>query len=191
MKLDYAQRLATRIRDELAPFCVQIEIAGSIRRQRPNVGDIDLVCLPRGAEGQRDLISRCTRSGRCVKAGEQYRVFTLQNDVQLDVWFAHGPDTDLLGQTTPENFSTLFVCRTGSAAFNIYLAQRAKERGLHWNPHAGLMRVKGGAFVDYRDGEGRRRGTVAPIGDYITTPTEAAFFDALGMDFVKPEERER
>ena len=191
MNLVAAQRLATKIRDELAPFCEQIEIAGSIRRQRPQVNDVDLVCLPKGAQGQHDLIERCLRSARCTKTGEQYRVFTLENGFQLDLWIAHAGQEDLLGKKTPGNYATLLVCRTGSKEFNMMLAQRARGLLLHWNPHAGLMKLIGRAFVDFRGADGRRQGECVPIGDYLPTPTEEDFFRTLQLEYVKPEDREQ
>lgn len=38
--------IASSIVAELKPYCKRIEIAGSIRRQRPTIGDIEIVCLP-------------------------------------------------------------------------------------------------------------------------------------------------
>ncbi len=190
MILAAAQKLATRIRDELAPFCEQIEIAGSIRRQRPEVNDIDIVCLPRGAQGKHDVIERCLRRARCTKTGEQYRVFTLDNGFQLDLWLAHAGSEDLLGKKTPGNWATLLVCRTGSAEFNVKIARRAREVGLHWNPHAGLMKVNGQAFVDFRGADGRRQSQCVPLGSYLDTPTEEDFFKAIGVEFINPEDRE-
>ena len=53
MPLARARAFAEKIVVELAPFCAQIEIAGSIRRQRPDCGDVDIVCLPRDATAVR------------------------------------------------------------------------------------------------------------------------------------------
>jgi DNA polymerase/3'-5' exonuclease PolX len=170
MKLATAQRLAGRIRDDLAPFCEHCEIAGSIRRQRPEVGDIDVVCLPKGEAGLHDLIERCERRTRCTKTGEQYRLFELQGGGQLDLWIAHAASADLFGNVTPANWATLLVCRTGSAEFNVMIARRAREVGLHWNPHAGLQKLLGRTAV--------------------VTETEEDFFRELNLEFVRPEDRE-
>jgi DNA polymerase (family 10) len=47
LSLKVAEDLAARIAAELAPVCERIEIAGSIRRRRETVGDIELVCIAR------------------------------------------------------------------------------------------------------------------------------------------------
>jgi hypothetical protein len=47
MNLPLATLYAQQIVTWLTPFCERIEIAGSIRRQRPIVNDIDLVCIPK------------------------------------------------------------------------------------------------------------------------------------------------
>ena len=47
---------AERLRAELGPYCERIEIAGSIRRGKAQVGDIELVAIPRvDRSEQRDL----------------------------------------------------------------------------------------------------------------------------------------
>ena len=50
MPLAFATTLAKKLVDELAPYCQRIEIAGSVRRQSAEVGDIELVAIPKFAE---------------------------------------------------------------------------------------------------------------------------------------------
>ena len=45
MKLEEAKLIAERVKSTLALYCDRIEIAGSIRRQKPIVNDIDLVII--------------------------------------------------------------------------------------------------------------------------------------------------
>ena len=47
MKLEAAIQIAERVKSALAPYCERIEIAGSVRRRKADVGDIELVCIPR------------------------------------------------------------------------------------------------------------------------------------------------
>jgi DNA polymerase/3'-5' exonuclease PolX len=166
MNLAAATRLAERIRDEIAPHCDRIEIAGSIRRRRPECGDIDLVCLPK-VGGKAEITERCGRTAKLVKHGTQYVVFELANGFQLDLWFAHAGAGDLFARE-PSNWGALLLSRTGSAAHNIHLCNVAHSKGLHFNPHRGL----------------ERRGAV------VASETEEAIFVALSLDFIAPEARE-
>lgn len=149
MKNQSAYALAEIIVESLRPHCDQIEIAGSIRRGRPDVNDIDLVILPK--PGLRTVI-RDRILQRCVPRtdGEQSMTADLRLSrewqgllqaalVQLDVWFAQADERDLL-YTVPSNWGSLLVCRTGSQAHNIRLCSRATALGLHWNPYRGVMR---------------------------------------------------
>lgn len=166
MKLAQAQKLAERVAGELSAYCQRIEIAGSIRRQRPEVGDIDLVCLPRPG-GKAMMLERCARTARLVKHGEQYVVFDLANGFQLDLWFAHAGGGDMFAPE-PCNWGVLLLARTGSAMHNVRIAQAAQAKGLHFNPHKGVLR---GATV-------------------VASETEEQIFAALGMAYVPPERRE-
>ena len=49
-----AEAVAHELRGLLAPFCARIEVAGSIRRRRSTVGDIELLAIPR-MDAQRDM----------------------------------------------------------------------------------------------------------------------------------------
>lgn len=45
MKLEQALEIAEKVKALLAPHCERIEIAGSIRRKKPDVKDIEIVGL--------------------------------------------------------------------------------------------------------------------------------------------------
>ena len=47
MDLGEAQKIANEVVNQLSPYCDKVEIAGSIRRQKPTVNDIDIVLIPR------------------------------------------------------------------------------------------------------------------------------------------------
>lgn len=172
-----AYELAQIIVDGLRQFSQRIEIAGSIRRAREQVNDIDLVVEPK--PGQRGQIKERILQ-RCVKrqAGDQSLIVELplrgewarrlgQSSVQLDVWFAEADEPDLLG-VNAGNWGSLLVCRTGSAEHNIRLCAQAQTVGLHWNPYRGVM-----------------RGT-----EVIASRTEEEVFAALGLQWIPPAMRE-
>ena len=138
------QALAARVLAELTPYCVRAEIAGSIRRQRPLCGDIDIVCLAkhghdgalgdavRGLAGSSGLM---TLNGRTAK-----RVLLRKSMVQCDVWCAdHGVQGDMFTPGMPPNFGALLMTKTGSVGHNIRLVAEAKARGWKWSPVRGLI----------------------------------------------------
>ncbi len=181
MNLEPARHFAELIKGILAPFCEKIEIAGSIRRARPNVNDIDFVLLPKYGQTLA-LRERCKQRCRVVKDGEQNYIVAMPIsaaqreqlgcpgwEVQLDLFIAHIGQRDLL-QTVPGNFGSLLLCRTGSKEHNIYLVEHAKRLGLTWQPYQGV-----------KDGDGY----------IIASESEEAIFEALGLEFVAPERRER
>jgi DNA polymerase (family 10) len=167
---------AEKIVDELTPYCKQPpRIAGSIRRKRPTVNDVDLVVLAKG-DGA-DLRARCKKNAvEIVEEGEMTLIVILKSGLQLDIWFAREPKRDLFGVEIPGNFGSLLLCRTGSKEHNIWLCNQAADRGLHWNPYAGLH------------GKPERPGGPCPL---IAGETEESIFKALNIPFIKPEDRER
>lgn len=55
MILSRAKVLAEEVRQVLAPYCEQIEIAGSIRREKAEVGDIEIICIPKFVEEEAEI----------------------------------------------------------------------------------------------------------------------------------------
>lgn len=142
--------------------CEEIMIAGSLRRRRPNVADIDLI-VRLSEQPQRLLLrNRLWRlyGGRPEKFGDKYICLGNYKGIQVDVYVA---DAD--------TFATLLLIRTGSKEHNILLATRAQERDLHLN-------ANGYGLTDMKNG---RR---------LQITTERDIFDALHMPYKEPWERE-
>lgn len=167
LSLARADRLAAHIAGELLPLCEEVVIAGSIRRRRPEVGDIDLVILTRHPIALRE---RVLKSRPKVLADGQHNLeVLLGNGVRLDVWMAAPAEQDLFGAEKPTNFGSLLLCRTGSTAHNIHLVGQAAKLGLRWNPYWGVFQ-----------GE-----------ECLASATEEEVFAALQLPFLPPERRER
>jgi len=126
--------------------------AGSLRRLKAEVGDIEIVYVPRIEQqpDPSDLLGN--------------RVLTNQVDVILNQWLksgviskrvgekggtAWGPSNKLalhvgsgIGidffQATQQTFWTLLVCRTGSAEMNTRICNAAIARGQTWNMYRGF-----------------------------------------------------
>jgi len=114
VELEKAKAFANMVVKALEPYCDKIEVAGSVRRQRPIVNDIDLVLIPRDRQ---NLDLALMRMGNYKMSGMKIARVEMDS-IPLDIYFA-----------TPETFATLFLVRTGSKENNIRLATLAKKRG--------------------------------------------------------------
>lgn len=123
MNLESAHAIAERARCVLAPWCDRIAIAGSIRRKKPEVGDIELVAIPTASIIRRDLwgeivevqrdhrFAKAVRSLGLVLKGDpssgRYIQLHLPDGIALDLFLA-----------TPENWGLILAIRTGSADYS-------------------------------------------------------------------------
>lgn len=132
LPLAEAAKIARRLCAALAkhPSVRDVRVAGSIRRGRSTVGDIDLVVASDDARTVADaFLGRPEIAG--VYAKGPHRV-----SVALD----SGADVDLR-IVAPESFGSALLYFTGSRAHTIALRQLALAQGLHLNEY-GLFRGK-------------------------------------------------
>jgi DNA polymerase/3'-5' exonuclease PolX len=160
MEYNRALKIAEAVKEQLAPFCHRIEIAGSIRRKKPEVNDIEIVAIPLPyntglfESGVASIINQWQK----VK-GElpcKYTQRMLPDGIKLDVFFAER-----------DNWGLIYAIRTGSADFSHnVLAKRWVRMGYH-------------SIDGYLNHKGVR----------IYVREEAELFERLGLKWVEPEER--
>lgn len=168
----------------LKEHCKRIVIAGSIRRRRPTIGDVDLVCEPLttprldlfGAPSsevvdQLDDWLTALRASGSVQARQDSRGRTAWGKSLKRLTFADLP-FDVQAVHDPNTFGMWVVIRTGPNEFCKRLVTPRRQGGLL---PAGFE-VKDG-FQVHRWGE------------RIPTQTEASVFEALGLDWIPPEDR--
>ena len=105
MKIDEAKKIADKYVEILKPYCLRIEIAGSIRREKPEVKDIEIVAIP----GNIESFAREVNKLQKVK-GEPTGKYTqriLPEGISLDLFIAN-----------EKNWGLIFAIRTGSANFS-------------------------------------------------------------------------
>jgi DNA polymerase (family X) len=140
-----------------------IEPAGSLRRGRETVGDLDiLVTGPACAEDKVDAAVEYTAAYPPIAAllakGQNKVSFRLRSGLQVDV------------RLLPEaSYGAALQYFSGSKMHNVTLRQRALKRGYTLNEYA-LARMEDGSVVAGR--------------------TEEEIYAALGMDWIPPELRE-
>jgi len=156
MKLEETKRLftskealisASHLKCVLAHFSERIAIAGSLRRERPAVHDIEFVIIPKLVPRQqsffadpemRDLASeaidnmvhsgilekRLSVNGREAWGDKNKLAREVSSGIPVDFFF-----------TTHENWVTTLFIRTGGKATNIEVATRAKQKGWRLNAY--------------------------------------------------------
>jgi DNA polymerase (family X) len=141
--------------------------AGSLRRRRETVGDLDLLVETDRPEA---VIERFTTFGaveKVVGAGRH----------KAAVRLLRGPNVDLMVMP-PGECGTYLVHFTGSAAHNVRLRGIARDRG--WSlSEKGFIRIGD-------DGEP----LAGPAADLRTFPDEASVYAFLDLPFIEPELRE-
>lgn len=115
MKLQEALMLADEVMERLQPHCQRIEVAGSVRRQKSEVKDIDFVLIP---SNPGSLSQEIDRLGLPILGGEKLRRVSYKG-TQVDLYYA-----------TPQTWATLLLIRTGSKENNIRLCSRARRLGM-------------------------------------------------------------
>ena len=169
MLLDRADELVRGLIDRLSdtPGLTRLEPAGSFRRRRESIGDLDL--LAETTDGA-TLVERFT--GSPDVAGVLQR-----GPHKAAVRLRDGPQVDLMIMP-PDEAGTYLVHFTGSKEHNVRLRERARDRG--WS-----LSEKG--FVAIGDDGEPLTGTEARL---ITFPTEAEVYAFLDLATVPPELRE-
>lgn len=150
--------VAEALRDTLAPACERIEIAGSIRRGREDVGDIELLCVPKidgDALFNADMLDEflvCllfdgTLDYRLNKNGS--RTYGPQNKLLRHV--ASGIPVDVFS-TSLANWGMAMVVRTGPAEFNVRMMQRFLDLRMKGHAYGGVT-SSSGAEIECPDGQ--------------------------------------
>ena len=122
MMLRHAQEAARAVVAQLEPFCRRIEVAGSVRRQAPEVRDLEIVCIPEVAkylEFQRLVDSWPKVRGQST--GRYTRRKLLRHNLELDLFIC-----------SAQTWACNLTIRTGCAEFSQALAVRAKTCGLRF-----------------------------------------------------------
>jgi DNA polymerase/3'-5' exonuclease PolX len=176
MKLEDARAIAESIEALLKPATHRIQIAGSIRREKSEVKDIEYVALVSDWD---ELYTRIGRIGYTIKPGtpevipwegkrdaKYIRIMT-HEDIKIDLFVA-----------SEDNWGPLLTMRTGSAS------------GGDGKPFSGFVPA---LFQRWKkiSGGGRMIGCMPtyPDGTSVVCREEEDFFNLLGMNVPPPQLR--
>ncbi|KXK56265.1 MAG: hypothetical protein UZ05_CHB002000278 [Chlorobi bacterium OLB5] len=160
MLITEAKPIADKLKALLEPYCERIEIAGSIRREKEIVKDIEIVLIPKNANKLFNVLGlhllKLKRDFQYIKNGDKYKQFYYMG-IKVDLFVAH-----------PDNWGYIFAIRTGSAEYS-------------HNVLASGWVKKGFKGVD---GFLTRKGEIIPVKEEID------LFKIIGEEYISPKERE-
>jgi DNA polymerase (family 10) len=164
-RIDAARQHAERISEliRLFPGIETITPAGSLRRGRETVGDLDLLvtgpaCEPDVVAAAVEHVATLPLIDKLLARGQNKVSFTLRNNLQVDV--------RLLPRAS---YGAALQYFTGSKMHNVALRQRAIKRGLTLSEYA-LLRLEDNVVV--------------------AAATEQEIYNALDLEYIPPELRE-
>jgi DNA polymerase (family X) len=163
--LDAAERIAEKLKEFLAqmPRIEKITAAGSLRRGRDTVGDLDILitgpcCADERLDPLLDRIVTFPGITEVLAKGGNKVSFKLRGGMQVDV-----------RTLKPESYGAALQYFTGSKTHNVSIRQRALKMGYTLSEYA-LTRIE----------DGKR----------IAGATEEEVYAALKLDYIPPELRE-
>ena len=182
--LEAAELLAQGMMVILAPHAERMEVAGSVRRRLRDVGDVELLYIPKwleetvntqlfGNSGNREdavdvRIRRAMADGILEK-----RLNTLDRPIGYGTdnkFLVHRPSGIALDlfSTTACNWGMAMVVRTGPAEWNVGMMKAFRRLGMQGHAYGGVDDA---------------------AGHTIDCPTEDDVFRLLGIEYIDPEGR--
>jgi DNA polymerase/3'-5' exonuclease PolX len=187
MKTKFPRRLACEVARELVailePVCERLIVAGSLRRMKAEVGDVEIVYIPKTEVRQvpGDMFARgpVNLADEAIAQAEISSI--LEKRLSVTGSPAFGPKNKLmihtrtgvpvdLFATTAEAWFNYLVCRTGSAENNTRLATAAQRCGFTWHPYRS-------GFTDLSTGRS------------IIVKSEEDVFRIVGLPYLEPKDR--
>lgn len=171
MKLEIIRKAAQEIKFAIGQYCERIEIAGSIRRKRPECNDIEIVCIPKrytqetGLFGEKETypdgdFCRIINGYKKIKGeptGKYTQRLAADDETKIDIFI-----------TTADNWGNILAIRTGSAEFS--------------------YRVLATGWV--KKGYVSKDGFLYKGNEKIILREEIDLFNLLGLEYIEPEARE-
>lgn len=184
-----AQAVADELVHALQPACARLAVAGSVRRLKAEVGDIELVYVPRVADrpspianSQADLFQ--TKSVRVNQVDLALADLLARGVIEYRpnvrgsvVWGGKNKLAVHVGSGIPVDFFSTrelcwynyLVCRTGGAETNIRIATAALAKGWKWHPY--------------------HQGFTNTLDHWAWVHSERDVFEFVGLPYLEPHQR--
>ena len=155
---------------EKLPEVKKISSAGSLRRQKETIRDIDILVVSDKPQKAMDVLVKIPSVKDILAEGETKCSLRTKDDVQVDCRVVE-----------QKSFGAALLYFTGSKNFNIKLRKLAIKKRLKINEYGVFSATKlGGSANDYG---GKKE-------KFVAGKTEQEIFKLLGLSYVEPEMRE-
>ena len=145
----------------------RVDVAGSLRRWRPTIGDIDVLVGSDDADAVVEAFESWEEAGTVIEAGTS-KASVRKNGMRVD-----------LRAVVDEEFGAALQYFTGSKDHNVAVRNRAIDMGLKVNEY-GVFDIS-----DIEDPDSGQR-----VGERVAGETEEGVYEALDMAWMPPEIRE-
>lgn len=151
-----------------APEVERLEVAGSYRRRKETIGDIDLLAIASRPVPVMERFRGYAQVDKILMAGDTRSTVVLGSGLQVD-----------LRVVPAECYGAALVYFTGSKEHNVKLRRRAVERGLRISEY-GVFRIQARVHEEGSESEG----------ECIGGSEEAEVYATVGLAWIPPELRE-
>ncbi len=167
-RIDEVDRMVAPLLHHLGalPEVERLEVAGSYRRRKETVGDVDLLVVANDGPAVMAAFSSHPDVATVLGAGDTKGSVVLSSGLQVD-----------LRIVPKKSWGAALVYFTGSKEHNVKLRMRAVERGLKINEY--------GVF---RAGETAETNPEDP--DWVAGRSEEEVYESVGLPWIAPELRE-
>ncbi|MFI9364085.1 helix-hairpin-helix domain-containing protein [Kitasatospora sp. NPDC053057] len=184
--LDTATELAEQLVEALSavPGCTRCAYAGSLRRMRETVGDIDVLATAADSAPLMAALTELPYVAEVIGSGPTKTSVRTTQGIQVD-----------LRVVPEEDWGAALVYFTGSKAHNIKLRTMAVRAGLKLSEY-GLFEVDGAArkgakdTTDTKDAKKNGGQGARTEGAKVVSATEDEVYAALGLPWIPPTLRE-
>jgi len=144
--------------------------AGSIRRRKETVGDIDILAIAADSARVMDYFCNMPEVEKVLARGETKSAVRLHNGLDAD-----------LRVLPKESFGAALQYFTGNKDHNIVLRQLAQDKNLKLNEY-GIFKLNPSTALGVKNKKGKEI--------YVAGKTEEDIYRALGLLYIEPELRE-
>ena len=191
MYLQDAKQIAIKVGFSLQPYCDKINIAGSIRRQKSEEKDIEIICVPKsetiydlfnsptGTQRSAGFIETVNSLGKIIKGKPTGKMMQIElSEIMLDLFIPD--DFDYYRQ---------YAIRTGSADYSFkIIANGWKKKG--WcGSDKGLRKITDCIEMKGPDGKSKWKCVNKDAELPPVWKSEEDFFKWINVPFIHPSKR--